>query len=381
MIHDVVIVGLGAMGSATLWQLARRGASVLGIDRHDPPHPFGSTHGESRVTRRAIGEGADYVPLAIRSHEIWRELEAETGDDLLHEVGCLVIARTDGPADMHGGPFFPVTIEAARRYGIAHELLDAGAVRERFPQFRIGDGESAYFEPGGGWVRPERCVAANLSRARALGAQTRVETEVLAIAQHGDRVVVTTPGEDIVARRAIVSAGAGAGALLGPPFADLLMPTRQALHWFAIDGLADRWAAGPVYIWLYGETGDDHFYGFPEIDGGGTVKVAAETYGPRIDPRAVDREVPQAEAAAMHARHVAPRLAGVSARRVRSATCLYTQAPSSRFVIADHPAADRILVVSPCSGHGFKHSAAIGEAVARRVLGEAETLLAPFALA
>lgn len=379
MIYDCVIVGLGAMGSAALYQLGKRNAAVVGIDRYAPPHIHGSTHGESRITRQGIGEGSDYVPLALRSHEIWRELEAETGEHLLHEVGCLVMAGDEGRGQMHESAFFANSVAAAKKFGIAHEVLAGEALRERFPQFVTTPGTVAYYEPGGGYVRPERCVRANLTRARALGAAVRVG-EVLSIEQTAGRVVVTTTGGMIESKQAVVSAGAWAGPLLGPPFDTMLAPTRQVMHWFEAEpSSVATWQSSPVYIWMYDATNAGHFYGFPAIDGSTAIKVADETLGPPIDPNAVDREIPESDSRRMYDAHIRGRMAGITPHRVKAVTCLYTHAPGSRFVIGRHPAHERILVVSACSGHGFKHSAGIGEAVAKRVLGEPEDLLTPFA--
>ena len=171
---DTVVVGLGAMGAATLLQLARRGQRVLGVDRFDPPHDQGSTHGETRITRCGIGEGEVYVPLALRSHEIWRELEAETGMELLTQCGALILSGSETSAPVHGkADFLGCTIAAARRFGLAHEVLDAAGVMRRFPQFLLRGDETGYFEAGGGFVRPEACVSAQLNVARRLGAEVR----------------------------------------------------------------------------------------------------------------------------------------------------------------------------------------------------------------
>ena len=166
--YDTIVVGLGAMGSATLLQLARRGQRVLGLDRHDPPHAWGSTHGDTRITRVGIGEGEDYVPLVQRSHQIWREIEAETGADLLTQCGALILAPGSSTAVVHGkANFVRRTIAAAERFGIPHEVLAPEDCTRRFPQFRLRGDEVVYHEPGGGYVRPERCVEAQLMLARS----------------------------------------------------------------------------------------------------------------------------------------------------------------------------------------------------------------------
>ncbi|RZK75725.1 MAG: FAD-dependent oxidoreductase, partial [Methylobacterium sp.] len=150
---DVAVLGLGAMGSASLYQLARRGAAVIGFDRYAPPHAFGSSHGETRITRQAVGEGRAYVPFVTASHRIWRELEAETGETLMNACGALVMAPGSGVSSHHGKPdFVGRSISAARDAGIAHEVLDGAAVARRFPQFlNLAGDEKAYYEPGGGY--------------------------------------------------------------------------------------------------------------------------------------------------------------------------------------------------------------------------------------
>ena len=381
--YDVVVVGLGAMGSAATWQLARRGARVLGIDRFSPPHSLGSTHGDTRITRRAIGEGMAYVPLALRSHEIWREVEELTGADLLTTCGGLVLGRPGGTASHRGKTqFLEQTVAAAQRFGIEHEVLDSSAIAQRFPQFALAGDETGYWEPGAGFLRPEACVAANLQLAVASGADIHRDERVLGFSASSSGVSLHTTHGDHAADRLILSAGAWLPALAGDEVARHFGVYRQLMHWFAtappLDALtADRC---PIFIW---EVGDARwFYGFPAIDGpDGGMKVATETYAERVDPDAVTREVTDAEALAMFDALAGPRLPHLRRRRVRSVTCLYTSTADGDFVVDWHPDSDRVLVVSPCSGHGFKHSAALGEAVAQLVIDSTSTLdLAPFSL-
>lgn len=380
--YDVAVIGLGAMGSAALYQLAARGARVIGVDRFVPPHAFGSSHGETRITRQAIGEGEAYVPLALRSHALWREIEAATGERLLRESGCLIISDPEDEAERPGRTgFLRRTFAAAKQFAIAHERLDAQAIRRRFPQFLVRDGDEAYFEPGGGYVLPERCIAAQLRLAQAHSARFRPGLTVLSIEQGAGAVRIETTEGAILAATAIVAAGAWAPRLLGAPFDRLLKPARQTLHWFAVDdAFADAWRRGPTFIWAHGADADDFFYGFPALSG--AVKTASEYYGGPVDPDRYDREAAPRESARMFETHLRGRLAGVSDRRLRAATCLYTATADSAFLIDRHPRADRILVVSPCSGHGFKHSAAIGEAAAQIALDGASAIdLSAFALA
>ncbi|MBE7733532.1 N-methyl-L-tryptophan oxidase [Devosia faecipullorum] len=381
---DIAVIGLGAMGSAALYQLARRGARVVGIDRHHPPHIHGSTHGETRITRRGIGEGEFYVPLAARSHEIWRQLEEETGKVLFHEVGSLIVSEHDDDVVRPGRTgFIRRSIAAAQRYGIAHEIIDAAEVRHRYPHMSPTDTEIGYFEPGGGYLVPETCVSAQLERAGQLGASILTGQQVVKIdAQSGSVVVHLADGNTIIATQAIVAAGPWAPGLLGAPFDRILKPTRQVMHWFALAADAPQsWTRGPVFMWPHGDSEDGFFYGFPSLDGR-SFKTADEFYGDASDPDRIERSVPPSDSERMFRAHVQGRLKGVTPQVVNTATCIYTATADSIFLIDRHPAHDNILVVSPCSGHGFKHSAAIGESVAQWALeGKSSIDLSSFNLA
>src|SRR5689334_16368299 len=177
---DVAVVGLGAVGSAAIYQLAARHVDVVGIDRYIPPHDRGSSHGETRITRQSVSEGSEYVSYALRSHELWREFEQRTGQTLLEQVGALFLAPTGKKIDAHGGNFVERAICIARKKRIPHEQLNAKDVEGRFPQFKITREMIAYYEPGGGFVRPEACVAAQLDLARQAGAHVEFGTTVMA---------------------------------------------------------------------------------------------------------------------------------------------------------------------------------------------------------
>ena len=380
---DVAVVGLGAMGAAVLYQLARRGVQAVGIDRFAPPHAMGSSHGETRLTRRAVGEGDSYVPLVTRSHAIWRELEAETGEQLMQACGLLMLARPGLRTEHHGrGDFLNQTAAVARRHGIDHEVLDTGAIQARFPNFALEGDEVGYFEPGAGVVRPERCIAAQLRRAGELGATILNDRAARAINRHGSEIGIETDDGTILAGQVVAATGAWSAKLLGRPFDTQLVPYRQVLHWFPVaDEGPWRAEACPAYLWMHGTRPQDYFYGFPSLPGACEVKVATEQYGEACDPDTVDRTVTPAEATSMHTDHLVGRLRGVLPRAERSSACLYTVTADSGFVIDRHPDMERLIVVSACSGHGFKHSAGIGDAVAQLVCeGRSDIDLAPFRL-
>jgi len=368
---DIVVLGLGAMGSATLFQLASRGADVLGIDQFHPPHELGSSHGETRVTRLAVAEGTALAPLVRRAHEIWKELEGRTGESLFGQVGFLAISSESsqpGAAD-----YVTRTRTVAQRSGVRHELIDPAEARRRYPWLNVGEEDRVYFEPEGGYLHPERCVATQLRLATEAGARLALGTRVEAIVPHGDHVEIRTDKGTIQAGRVVVSAGAWAGRLLGPHVASLLRPTREILHWYELEPSAPpEWAQAPVYIWSYGHGAEEGFYGFPAKDG--AVKLAHGEKTRVVDPDAFDRSSEEGESRSFYARSIDGRLKGLRADASRRKTCLYTVSPDGGFIIDEWPESERVLVVSPCSGHGFKHSAAIGEAVSQRVLDGASRI-------
>ncbi len=377
MRSDVIVVGLGAMGAAVSWQLARRGLGVIALDRYAPPHDRGSTHGESRITRLAVGEGDEYVPLVRRSHELWREIEAESGHTLLTQTGGIVI----------GGPrseFVTRTREIAMRHGITHENLDGAELCERFPMFAAGEAARAYHEPEAGYVRPETAVAAQLGLAADAGARLRVAEPVLDWCASREGVRVRTADAVYDADRLVLCPGPWINQLF-PEGRDRFAVFRQLLLWFPIADDPPGLGEMPIFVWDFGGelTGFVHlhgFYGFPPLAGSaGGVKVATEQFTDTTEPDGAQHPATPGEAARMRRDVIGERLPWLGSTPLRTASCLYTSTHGSRFVIDRHPVHDNVTIVSACSGHGFKHSAAVGEAVAQRIAGQpAEIDLQPF---
>jgi len=368
--YDVAVIGLGAMGSAAAWQAAKRGAKVLGIDQFRPPHALGSSHGDTRITRLAIGEGEQYTPLVLRSNEIWREVERETGEELHVVTGGLIISSPATRATTHVANFFGNTLASARRFGIEHQLLDAAGIRKRFPQFAVRDNEAGYFEPGAGYLRPERCIAAQLKLAAARGADLHLEERVQAIDDRAGHVRITTEAGTYEAKQAILSMGAWLPGFIEPQLARKLTVTRQALFWFMPRGDIREFEAPrcPVWIWELQES-NQGIYGFPAIDGAaGGVKVATEQFLRTTTPESIDRDIGDEEKRVIHRDLIAPHIPGLSDRCVKAAACMYTATPDFQFWIDRHPGMPNVVIVSACSGHGFKHSAAIGEKAATMTL-------------
>lgn len=361
---DVAVIGLGGMGSSAAWHLARRGHRVVGVEQFGPAHDRGSSHGETRLVRQAYFEDPRYVPLLLRSYEIWDELGSITGTAHLTRTGGLMV----GPA---GGAVVTGTVASATRWQIPHEVLDAGEAASRFPTFRLGADELAVFEPGAGFVDPESTVATHVELAAAAGARLEFHTEVLdwALGRSGPgsgsdgTVSVRTRGGVLSARRLVICAGPWSGRVLQ----DLGLPLsveRHALHWFAPTGDAARFGLGhhPVYLWEYAEGAE--LYGFPVLPGAAGAKAAFFHHGRPADPDRLDRTVTADEGDALRA-ELAGRLPGLAGRWLSGKACMYTMTPDRHFVIGTVPGTDgRVIVAGGFSGHGFKFVPVVGEILA-----------------
>src|SRR5512145_3233150 len=284
---DTIVCGLGAMGSAAVYQLAKRGNKVLGLDRFSPPHANGSSHGESRIIRQAIGEGEEYVPLVLRSYELWREIEKEIGKKLLTITGGLTLESQKSEAVMHGRrDFLDQSIRCAAKFDIRHEILETADIRKRYPQFAVTD-ERAYFEYETGFLRPELCIEAQLHLARKHGAVVQTNETVVSVeTRESSGVTVKTSRGTYYAEKVIVTAGPWIIRFLPQAYAPLFKVYRQVMYWFNIrEDCRSTFAPPgfPIFIWIFGRGGEFGFYGFPTLDGK-TIKIATEQFDAIIDP-------------------------------------------------------------------------------------------------
>ncbi|MDQ2082458.1 N-methyl-L-tryptophan oxidase [Xanthobacteraceae bacterium Astr-EGSB] len=349
---DVVIVGLGAMGSAALCALARRGVGAVGIEQFSPAHAFGSSHGRTRVIRLGYFEHPSYVPLARAAYPAWRELERLTGERLLTVTGIVEMGRPD--SRLVAG-----TLRAARQHALPHEVLDAHEVMSRFPAFRLPEDFIGVFQPDGGFVAAEAAILTQLRLAGEAGAEIRTGERVVAIEPRADHVLVVTANGVIRAAQVIVSAGSWLSTLL--PVPARLTVTRQALAWFEPrEPTRFDPARFPVFM-LQDDTGI--YYGFPP-DERGALKFAKHHHEREaIDPLVPAREFDAADEAIL--RNALGRyLPAAAGPLVEATTCRYTMTPDEDFIIDRLPDWPQVIVASPCSGHGFKFSAVIGEILA-----------------
>lgn len=370
---DTIVLGLGAMGSASVYQLAKRQKRVLGIDQFQVPHNYGSSHGESRIIRQAIGEGEQYMPLVLRSYELWHELEKETGQKLLTTTGGLILEPEKSNIIAHGRhKFLDQTISCADKFKIRHEILETKDIKKRFPQFAITN-ELGYFEYATGYLRPELCMEAQLALAKKYGATIQTNEKVISVSPNvNSGITVKTEGSIYQAEKLVISAGPWVSQFLPSQYADVFRVYRQVMYWFRIeDGAESRFLPGrlPIFIWIFDKGGDFGFYGFPTLDGK-TIKMASEQYTAFTSPEKVERIVSKEETGVMYSNYVRDRFPELTDRCETAVSCLYTTTPDSHFVIDFYPGSDQIIIASPCSGHGFKHSAAIGEVISEMVLEE-----------
>lgn len=372
---DVIVVGLGTMGSAAAEHLAARGADVLGFERFGRGHDMASHGGGSRIIRMSYFEHPAYVPLLARAFELWEELDAwarERGDEpIVHMTG-----------GVYAGPPTSETFAGSRisavTHRLEHEVLDAAETAARYPELRLGEGEQSLHEARAGFVRPEATVAAQLARAEASGARLRFDEKVLAVMPRPDgSVAVETETGGYVAGHVVVCAGAWSPGI----FADARIPQfaeRQVMYWFDPGDAYGEFARMPVYV-HEGAAGagagactdgggaleSAQIYGFPASDGREAgAKVAFFRRGGPVDPDQLDREVHDDEIADMRRRLRVTVPALADGALVKAKACMYTVTPDHHFVIGAHPLKDGVTIACGFSGHGFKFAPVVGEILA-----------------
>lgn len=347
------------MGSAVACHLARRGLSVLALERHAIAHDRGSSHGLTRIIRLAYFEHPSYVPLLHRAFALWRELEAETGERLLHVTGAI-------DAGLPGSRVFEGSLASCRAHRLRHEVLPAREVNRRFPGYRLPHEFMAVLQPDGGFLEPEKCIRAHALLAAKHGAEVRLGAQVTGWAR-GDRgVVLHLDDAEIRARQLVICAGAWTASLV-PSLAPLLHAERQVVGWFSVED-RESFAPGrfPVFVMT---TPEGHFYGFPEFGVPGFKIGKYHHLSEIVDPDAMNRVVDARDEAVLRdcVRSIFP---GADGALIRASTCIFTNTPDEHFIVDRLPEAPEVLVVSACSGHGFKFCSVMGEIVSDLVTGD-----------
>ncbi|MGQ0845437.1 MAG: N-methyl-L-tryptophan oxidase [Sporichthyaceae bacterium] len=363
--YDVIVVGLGGMGSAAAYHLAQRGRRVLGLERFAPGHDRGSSHGGPRIIRLAYFEDPAYVPLLRRAYDLWHRLCRDAGADLMTPTGGLLLG---GPASSTVAG----ALASAAQWGLDHDLLDAREIRRRVPTLAPADDTIAFFEAVAGLLLPEASVRAHVRLAQQAGAECRFEEPVLGweAAADGDGASVRTAAGTFHCERLVLCTGAFAGPLL----AELQIPLtveRQLHTWFAPQAGVEQFLPDrhPVWIWEAEEETSGAgvpglAYGFPALDGpAGGVKMNVVLDADSCNPDAVDRTVDVADLELVAA-HLRRRLASDPGPLLRAQPCLYENTPDRHFVLGPHPHRRQVLVAAGFSGHGFKFATVVGEILA-----------------
>ena len=346
--YDVIVAGLGTHGSAAAYHLAKRGQSVLGLDRFARGHTLASFGGLSRIIRLSYYEHASYVPMLRRAWDLWRELERDSGERLLTQTGGVYMGVPDG--ELVTG-----ALASARTHGLAHEVLDNAELRRRYPVFDVDPDWIGVFDEQAGWLAPERSIETHLRQAERRGAAFRFSEPVERWELDGDGVRVTTAAGSYRARHLVITAGSWLPRLL-PRLAPHLWVERNVLFWFEPRGEHEAFARLPVYIV---EDTDRMYYGFP-YDPGNGLKMAGLHFGDRVDPDTVDRE-PSARDEERVRAWLRRRMPLANGERRRAQVCMYTNSSDRQFII------DRegpVTYASACSGHGFKFGSVMGEILA-----------------
>lgn len=351
---DVIVAGLGAMGSSAVYHLAKRGAKVLGLEARTAAHDQGSSHGESRIIRQAYFEDPAYVPLVLRAYELWEELEAESTEDLLNITGGVAIGT------LQSG-LVTGCLKSAHTYGLAHELLDANEMRRRFPQFVLAEDEVAFYEEKAGYLRPEACIKQHLRCASRRGANLRFEEPILSwtASESGDGVSVVTDNRTYQAKSLVLSVGPWTNEFV-PGLPVSLSVSRRVMFWVrptAQPSAFDR-RTFPIFLWEPEQC--PLFYGFPRIDQTGDPKIAIHSGGEDCTPSTIDRSIHPRDVAAIRSA-IEFRIPALNGEISRAITCMYTMTPDKHFIIDAHPRYPQVSIAAGFSGHGFKFSSVVGE--------------------
>ncbi|WP_433963453.1 N-methyl-L-tryptophan oxidase [Tunturiibacter psychrotolerans] len=351
---DVIVVGLGAMGSAAAYQLSKRGAKVLGLEAFTPAHDKGSSHGESRIIRQAYYEDPAYVPLVLSAYELWDQLQEESNEDLLTITGGVAIGPTKG-ALVTG------CLRSAKQYGLGHDLFDAKEMRRRFPQFALTDDEVGFYEEKAGYLKPEECIRQHLRGASKRGADLRFEEPVLSwtASREGDGVTVTTAKQTYHARSLVISVGPWFGEL-APDVSMPVVVSRRVMFWLKPLRESSSFDREVFPIFLWAPEGSPLFYGLPRISEDGSPKVGIHSGNETCTPSTIDRRIHPRDESAMRSA-IGTRIPSLNGGISHAATCMYTMTPDEHFIIDTHPNYPQVSLAGGFSGHGFKFSSVVGE--------------------
>ena len=351
--YDAIVLGVGGMGSATLYQLAQRGLKVLGIERYDIPNDMGSSHGLTRIIRLAYYEDASYVPLLKRAYELWHHLENDFGQRILVTTGSI-------DAGPQGSQVFEGARSSCEMHDLPHEVLTGSELNVRYPGFRLSAETMAVYQPDGGFLLPELCIVAQVEAALALGAEAHGRERVLGWEPMGEDVKVRTDRDTYIASKLVICAGAWAGALV-PDLARLLQPERQVLAWF--QPLRPDLFEPDVFPVFNLMAEEGKFYGFPTHGIPGFKVGRYHHLEQVVEPDTMDREVRREDEEVLRA-FTSRYFPDASGPTMSLKTCIFTNTPDEHFILDMHPKYPQVCIAAGFSGHGFKFCSVVGEIMA-----------------
>jgi sarcosine oxidase len=355
---DDIVVGVGGSGSAAVYYLAKRGRKVLGIEQFDIAHELGSSHGLSRIIRKAYHESPDYVALVERAYELWFELERESGQKLLSQTGCLNI----GPPDSQ---VFQGALSAAEEFGIPHEVMNAGELMARYPAIKVPSNMKALLQPEGGFLEPEKCIISFVEGALKVGAEIHARERVISWRVEGENVTVVTDRGRYRSKKLVFTSGSWITKLV-PDLPVPLEVERQVVGWF-YPKKPELFQSGRLPVWILEPSKNSAYpfnaYGFPSHGFPGFKLGVMHHRREIVDPDNFNRE-PTREDEKYLRGFMAEYFPEANGSTMALKTCLFTNSPDYSFLLDFHPKHPEVLIVSCCSGHGFKFCSAIGEIVA-----------------
>jgi len=368
--HDVIVLGVGGVGAATTYELARRGLDTLGLERYDVPHGRGSSHGVTRIIRLAYYEDPAYVPLLRRAYDRWHRLEAAHGSRLLHRIGSISAGR-EGSGVISG------VRRSCAEHSIPNTELSAVELRERYPGYRLPEDHVAIHQADGGYLLSEEGIVAHVEAAHREGATVRARETVESWTASESGVRVETDRGEYTAERLVVTAGAWAASQL-PGLADLLVPERQVLGWFQPSS-PERFAPESFPVFVH-EADEGHFYGFPVVSVPGFKLGRYHHRGETGTPEELRRE-PDREDERLLREYTERYFPDAAGPTMRLSTCTFTNTPDEHFVVDTHPDHENVVVGAGFSGHGYKFASVLGEVLSDLVVdGESDRPIEPFRL-
>jgi sarcosine oxidase len=357
MKYDVIVIGVGGMGSATVYQLAKQGKKVLGLEQFDIPHDHGSSHGVNRIIRLAYYEHPSYVPIMKRGYELWRDLEKDTGEKILHITGSIDASHEDDEV-------FQGSYKSCLEHDLSHEVLDGNELHKRFPGYQLPSDYRALFQEEGGFLLSERCIVNHTEFAQSLGADVRAREKVLEWTSHNDHVKVTTERGTYGAGALVITAGPWASQLV-PNLGKNAVAERQALGWF--QPFKPELFTPQNFPVFNMKVPEGRYYGFPVYSIPGFKIGRYHHLDEQVNPDTVNRNISSQDEEVLR-ECVSRYFPQANGATMAMKTCMFTNSPDEHFIIGHHPDFANVSFAAGFSGHGYKFCSVIGEIMAQLAL-------------